>query len=117
MGTPAMAYGLLVEEGKARRRECERAWKSIRFGCKRYAEWVDKETEHFAVCDAVTVRCMLSIMDCVDHTQGQRQSVKEKVKEEVDFEYQVIDDGLLEIWQYDISRIMPLLQECLDKAD
>jgi len=125
--TPSMLYGIYVESEKMKQKEIDRLWKLIYFGFKKHHNWVDKERNEFNVCDQIIMQSMQSILHCIDEQRKesksgqnsvqQKKNYNDEEEEDADFVYQSVDDELIEIWQYDISRIVPILQECLEKVE
>ena len=116
--TPSMLYGIYLESEKMRQKEIDRLWKLIYFGFRKYNDWIDKEKNEFNVCNQIIVQCMQSMILCINEQQSMNDNDKQQNDNDndIDFIYETVDDELIEIWQYDISRIVPVLQECLSKV-
>jgi len=119
--TPSMLYGIYLESEKMRHREIDRLWQLIWFGFRKHYTSIDQERNEFNVCDQIIVQCMHSIIFCLDRNVHDTTHVQKKQldsqSEEIDFIYHSVDEELVEVWQYDIARIVPILQECLSKAE
>lgn len=111
---PSMLYGLYVEEHRVRKHEMDRLWKAVFRGMKRYHLWIDRERKQFELCDRILVQCIHSITHCVDHPEDAEAVAAE---EDVDWIYESVNEELVGIWQHDISRITPFLQQCLSAAE
>jgi len=112
--TPSLLYGVYCESEKLKQKEVDRMWKIIYFGMKKYENWIGKEKKQFDVCDAIIVECTQSIVQCLDENDNEEQESEESAENENDFEYNELDDELLDIWKYEMNLI-PILQECLVK--
>ncbi len=117
---PSMLYALYVEERKMKEQERDRLWKGVYAQLKRHHLWIGREREQFALCDRILVQCMESIAHCVDQQEngnGKAVPTVDADNGDVDWVYESVDEQLLDVWQCDISRITPFLQQCLSKAD
>ena len=112
---PSMVYSLYLEENKLKKQELDQLWKGVYCGWKRYHLWIERERKQFQVIDKILVQCMQSITRCVEE-QKVESKVNENTEDDIDWIYESVDEELVEIWQYDISKITPFLQQCLSRA-